>query len=181
MLVLVARRGACRATWGGGLAVRTTVVAMFAVFAITVAPANAASGSPFLGRFTSVSCASAGNCTAVGKGQVTTFSGNSSTTTTSMAAVTEAGGVWGSVVVPPVPADSGNYSQGPDLDSVACPAAGSCDASGAYLTAPNGAGTALFEGERSGTWSQPTAEAVPTATNGQQIVDSTKIACGGVG
>jgi hypothetical protein len=155
------------------------VVPVLGLLLAIVAPAAAAADSPFDGGFTSVSCVSVGNCTAVGDGQVTSYDGDSSTT--SMAAATETNGTWGSVVVPPLPADAGNYSEGPDLGSVSCPAAGDCDASGAYLTnASPAASRALFEGERGGTWSQATGETVPAPANGGQNVGLTKISCGGI-
>lgn len=165
----------------GTLRRRTIVVAFFAVLGMAAIPAAPAAASPFFGTLTSVSCASVGNCTAVGNSKVTSWTGSYASVSRGMAAVSQASGAWGSVAVPPLPADGQgtNYSV---LDSVACPGAGDCDATGSYLTNASIADSrALFEGERGGSWSQAAGESVPAPANGNDNVGTTKVACGGVG
>jgi hypothetical protein len=123
-------------------------------------PANAAASqpdTPFVSNgLRSVSCASAGNCTAVG-GYVDTANHGQGLS------VTETSGVWGTGVKVPLPGDAAASPKG-DLGQVSCSSAGNCTAVGTYT------GSA-FEGllitETSGVWSTGLTAPLPAdaATN----------------
>jgi hypothetical protein len=104
-------------------------------------PSNAGS-NPYV-DIKSVSCASAGNCSAVGS--YTDSSGR-----TEGLLLTETGGTWASGVEAAVPAGAG---QVPDvlLDSVSCASAGDCSAVGIY-TDSSGRTQGLLVSETGGTW-----------------------------
>ena len=89
-------------------------------------------GTQQVGKLESVSCASAGNCVAVGH-YYSFQSGSSGPTQTSGMIVTEAGGTWaaGVPVVPPTTPPS-TTSQDTEPTNVACDTAGRCDAAGSY-------------------------------------------------
>ena len=120
-------------------------------------PADARPG-PATG-LTSVSCASAGNCTAVGDYDVR--SGYSAGLL-----LTETSGTWGAGVEAPLPAGVGN---GPfvELDQVSCASAGSCTAVGNYQdgTTPGSAEDFSHHGlllsETSGTWATGVEASLP--------------------
>jgi hypothetical protein len=124
-------------------------------------PANA-DPSPSVG-LSSISCASAGNCTAVG-----TYQTNSSSLpglgSTQGLLLTEVAGTWSTGVEAPLPANAASdpYVQWGDVDaagSVSCASAGNCAAAGLYSAAGGG-----FEGllltQTDASWSAP----VPTAS-----------------
>jgi hypothetical protein len=97
----------------------------------------------------SVSCSSAGNCSAGGYYDVS-FSG----APTHLFVVSEVSGAWGDAVeVPGIPFPSGENAA---LDSVSCASAGNCVAGGSYI-ASSGDSVAFVVSEVNGLW----GEAVP--------------------
>ncbi len=116
-------------------------------------PAGAGS-DPFV-SLSSVSCASAGNCTAVG--QYTVGSSNQQGLL-----LTETAGVWATGVQAVLPAGAAP-SDNVALNSVSCTSAGSCAAAGEYDdTAGNQQGVLLTE--TGGTWA-PGVEVTPPANS----------------
>jgi hypothetical protein len=102
-------------------------------------------------RLTSISCASAGNCTAVGS--------YPASTSTQLVAVTQADGTWGTAQQ--VPVDPALNSVGATFTSVSCPSAGNCIAGGEYDTyvdETSGA-QALIASQSAGSWAH--AEQLP--------------------
>jgi hypothetical protein len=95
----------------------------------------------------SVSCASAGNCSAIG----TYASG----TGTQMFTVGETGGIWGNAAE--MPGSAALNSNNVSALSVSCGSAGDCSATGFYLT--SGGDQAFVASETGGTWSN--VEPVP--------------------
>ncbi len=104
-------------------------------------PANAAANpDAFVG---SVSCASAGDCSAVGG--YTDSSGDSEGLLW-----TGSSGVWATGVQASLPANAGSQPF-PDLNSVSCASAGNCAVAGDYDDS-SGHSQGLLLGESSGTW-----------------------------
>lgn len=135
-----------RGKWGRGVEARL--------------PANAI-GSPPL---TSVSCASPGNCAAVG---------NYDTDNTDYGdgvLLTETAGHWATGVRAVLPSDS-EPAWSPDhqvfLNSVSCPSAGNCVAVGSYtVDGPTGGyEQGVMLSERSGTWQKGVANPLPADAN----------------
>src|SRR5437899_1558769 len=89
-------------------------------------PSNAATGKKQSVRINSVSCASAGNCGAVG--DYDDSSGNNQ-----LLLLTETAGSWATGVEAALPANAATASQNAVLESVSCASAGSCTAVGGYF------------------------------------------------
>jgi hypothetical protein len=142
-----------------------------------ILPANAAAAPPQVAHVLfSVSCASAGNCGAVGA--YIDGSGN-----TQDVLLTETSGTWAPGVEATLPANAAATPSGdmvPVLDSVSCASAGNCGAVGAYIDGSGNAQGVLFT-ETSGTWA-PGVEASPPA-NAQQnpSVSIFSVACASPG
>ena len=117
-------------------------------------PAGAAF-NPFA-NLISVSCASAGNCTAVG-----TYTDSSRSTQGVM--LTQAAGTWAAGIEATLPADAGASPQAV-LSSVSCASAGNCTATGGYADSSGGNQSVLLT-QTAGTWTAG-AEAVPPAGAG---------------
>ena len=98
----------------------------------------------------SLSCASAGNCTAVGS-----YHSVSSGDYPQGLLLTETSGTWATAVEAPLPANAGpppnTASQEGGLDWVSCASAGNCTATGGYFES-SGAFQGLLLTETSGTW-----------------------------
>jgi Divergent InlB B-repeat domain/PASTA domain len=92
----------------------------------------------------SVSCASAGNCTAVGATYPESGEGSDEGLL-----VTETGGNWEPGVEAPLPA---NARSGLEVDSVSCPSAANCSAVGDYADSSSGSGQGLLLTETAGSW-----------------------------
>jgi hypothetical protein len=91
----------------------------------------------------SVSCASAGNCVAIG--------GYRDNLTQNQALLlSESSGTWSAAMQPPLPADGGTNG-GHGLRSVSCPSAGNCAVTGYYYDS-SGNTQGLLLNESSGTW-----------------------------
>jgi hypothetical protein len=136
-------------------------------------PGTAALNSGDTAQVLSVSCGSAGNCSAGG------FYADTPGTTQAFV-VTETSGTWGTAQEVPGTAalNSGGQAQ---VNSVSCASPGNCSAGGFYTEAAEGDQQAFVVTETSGTWG--TAEEVPgTATlntGGQAQVNSVSCASPG--
>src|SRR5581483_1448381 len=119
-------------------------------------PADAAAVQGPGTGLTGVSCAAAGDCTAVG--YYVDTSGNYEPL-----AASETAGAWGAgmPIALPEGADAGGSSQSAGLASVACVAAGSCAAVGSYLDSA-GDREPMVVTETNGSWTAPTALALPS-------------------
>lgn len=115
-------------------------------------PANA-SGANGYTTLSSVSCPSAGNCTAVGSYEDT--SGNSEGLL-----LTETAGVWAAGVEAVLPADASTAGASVALSSVSCASAGNCSAVGSYVATGS-----RFEGlllsESDGVWATGVEAVLP--------------------
>ena len=135
-----------------------------------IVPANAGSSGLAL---TSVSCTSAGNCSAVGKYRDSSgdFQG---------LLLTETAGTWQPGIEASLPANAAS-NPGVTLSSVSCAAAGECSAVGTYTDgSSNGQGLLLIE--TAGVW-QPAVEASTPANalgSGQDIALGS-VSCGAAG
>jgi hypothetical protein len=117
-----------------------------------VLPANAATGKQQIVSLNSVSCASAGNCSAVG-GYVDS-SGN-----TQGLLMTETAGIWATGVEAALPADAAANPH-VSLDLVSCASAGNCSAVGGYADS-SGNSQLLLLTEADGVWEAGVAAALP--------------------
>jgi hypothetical protein len=122
-----------------------------------VLPANAASANPSAG-LAAVSCASAGNCSAVGS-----YDENANNNVDALL-LTETGGTWSSGIEAALPADAATFNGLAGLGSISCPSAGNCTAVGGYLfmSGPDSwASQALMVTETAGTWATGVAPTLP--------------------
>jgi len=137
-------------------------------------PANAAS-TPYADLY-SVSCASAGNCTAVGAYGVSTGSYQG-------LLLTETNGSWATGTEAPLPANATpRVSQFVRLLSVSCASAGNCTAVGSY-TDNASASQGLLLTETNGTWAAGTEAPLPAnATHSRrQFVQLSSVSCPSAG
>ena len=120
----------------------------------------------------SVSCASAGNCSAGGS-----YSDSSSHEQAFM--VSEVNGTWGTAIQVPGTAAL-NAGGSADVDSVSCASAGNCSAGGSYSDSSSH-GQAFMVSEVNGTWG--TAIEVPgtAALNAGGWADVDSVSCGSAG
>ena len=132
-------------------------------------PANAAS-NPGVG-LGSVSCASAGECSAVGS--------YSSSGGQRGLAVGESGGSWGTATVTDAPANAGAPSGGV-VNSVSCASAGDCSAVGSYHDG-EGAPQGLLVGESGGSWRNPTELTLPANAASNQNAGLESVSCASAG
>ncbi len=116
-------------------------------------PANAAANTG--ARVSSVSCASAGNCTAVG-----VYDTSSNGGTARGLLLTETAGVWSTGVDALLPANAGSLP-GVSLPSVSCASAGNCTAVGTYDTS-DGNFHGLLLTQTTGNWSTGIEPTLPT-------------------
>jgi hypothetical protein len=132
-------------------------------------PNNSASSASV--SLTSVSCASAGNCTAVGG-----YRDNADNNEGLM--LTETGGVWSTGIEATLPADAGQFPDG-FVNSVSCRSAGNCTAVGTYETSSSSEGLLLTE--TGGVWSTGVEASLPAdaATDASVLLPS--VSCGSVG
>ena len=121
----------------------------------------------------SVSCVSAGNCTAVGG--YTDSSGNEQGVLS-----TETSGTWGGGVEAPLPTNAGSNPQ-VFLTSVSCTSAGNCTAVGGYLDSSGGLQGLLLT-ETSGTWARGVEASLPSnATLPFPTVTLNQVSCTSAG
>jgi hypothetical protein len=138
-------------------------------------PANAWTPNPQAG-LSSVSCASAGDCTAVGN-----YSDNSPTNQGLL--LTETGGSWARGVEASLPANAKTAAPGPleGIGSVSCASAGDCTAVGEY-TDGSGNGQGLLLTETAGSWATGVEAALPAdGATTQQSVGLSSVSCPSVG
>jgi hypothetical protein len=108
----------------------------------------------------SVSCASAGNCTAVGFVQ-DSYDADSSLTYHGLL-LSETSGTWVAAVEPSLPAGAcASASCGAGLASVSCGSAGSCTAVGSYIDSSGQSQGLLLFSETSGTWATGVEPSLP--------------------
>lgn len=100
-----------------------------------------------------VSCASAGNCTAVGA-----YADGSGRTQGVL--LTRSAGSWGSASVAALPTDASGSTPDVDLGAVSCASAGDCSAAGGY-GATSRASLALLLDQTSGVWAEGTSPPPP--------------------
>jgi hypothetical protein len=133
-----------------------------------VLPADAATGADRVVSLNSVSCASAGNCSAVGWYR-TKAAGEQGLL------VSETGGRWRPGVEAVLPANA-TTNQFVSLNSVSCTSAGNCTAVGSYLDSSGSEGLLLTE--TAGTWEAGVEAALPaTAVTNDQYADIRSISC----
>ena len=143
-------------TWGTGLA--------------ALLPAGAAANPAV--SLTSVSCASAGECAAVG-------SYNDASNHTLGLLISESAGSWMTGLAPTLPADAAS-SPAVALTSISCPSAGDCDAVGSYNdTAGDLQG--LMVTESSGSWASGVAPTIPADAGATLFVQVLSVSCAGAG
>ena len=135
-------------------------------------PASAGSNPTVV--LNSVSCASAGNCTAVGR--YLDSSGN-----TQGLLLSETAGAWATGVEASLPANAanGNSSQAVTLNSVSCASAGNCAAVGVYNdNSPTTQG--LLLSETAGAWARGIEATLPANANSEGVnLDSVSCASAG--
>jgi Tol biopolymer transport system component len=143
-------------------------------------PTNAAGGlEPSYGFYgdsasplSAVSCASPGNCTAVGHypDSVGNVQG---------VLLSESGGTWATGVEAPLPADAAATPQGVNLTSVDCSSPGNCDAAGSYGVSAGG-GAPLVLTETAGAWTTGVEPSLP-ANSSQATFFLNSISCAAAG
>jgi hypothetical protein len=132
------------------------------------APVPANSATPPSAVLQSVSCPSAGNCTAIGR--YADSSGNGQ-----LMLLTQTAGTWTPAVEAELPPGAANY----ELDSVSCGSAGYCAAVGHYFD-PSGNSQGLVLTETAGTWTPGVEAALPANAAGTQArLDSVSCASAG--
>src|SRR5215472_5332197 len=107
-------------------------------------PGSAVLNKRGLAQVNSVSCASAGNCSAGGFYMDAAFN-------TQAFVVSESGGTWGTAKEIPGSAALDRHAPGAVADSVSCGAPGDCSATGSY-TDSSGAQQAFVADQSAGTW-----------------------------
>jgi len=127
-------------------------------------PANAAPSNPPSGPFpgTTIACAAAGDCTAVGHYVATDH-------TVHALLVSENGGTWGAASDVPLPPDASTTFPPPDgvssaggfLSSASCPSAGNCTTLGSYARQGTGGAYPWDLDERGGQWASGAALQLP--------------------
>jgi hypothetical protein len=138
-------------------------------------PANAAANPGEPTRMGGVSCASAGNCTAVG--DYTDSSGD-----LEGFLWTETAGVWGTAVEATLPANAApdplveRYAQG----GLSCPSAGNCTAVSDY-TDSSGDNEGLMLSETSGTWGTGVEAIVPAGARSETDANLHEVQCASAG
>jgi hypothetical protein len=133
----------------------------------------------------SVSCTSAGNCTAVGAAE-------DSSNVLQTLQLTETAGSWGPPVEADLPVDDTHTDLGAELDSVSCASAGNCTAVGLYDVGdvPVGRDESEFRGkgllltQSAGSWSTGLRAPMPADAVGPDAVEETyppEVSCPSVG
>ncbi len=120
----------------------------------------------------SVSCASAGNCSAVG------YDADSSGYEQGLL-LSESGGSWSTGVKATLPAGTGSHS-GANLYSVSCASAGDCSAVGFYGDSSNHR-QGLLLSESGGTWSAGVEATLPANAGSNPNVDLLSVSCASAG
>lgn len=136
-------------------------------------PPNA-STTGFIAKSPAVSCPATGTCVAVGEYEDSSGDGQAM-------AVNESGGVWGGATqittLPPNAATTGLFSS---LESVSCPAPGSCVAVGSYIDSA-AKEQMMAVTETSGTWNQAAEIALPANAAANPHARLVSVSCLAVG
>jgi hypothetical protein len=120
-----------------------------------------------------ISCASAGDCSAVGS--YTDTSGRDR-----LVLLTESAGSWSPGIRGSIPADATkNKDDGPYLGSISCPSAGNCVAAGAY-SRPGDEGTPLLLTETNGVWARGIGVALPRNADASYQYASATVSCASI-
>jgi hypothetical protein len=131
----------------------------------------------------SVSCASAGNCTAVGAYVDGSY-------VVQALLLTETAGTWGPPVEADLPPDNSNTELGAELDSVSCASAGSCTAVGLYdegevelgRDESEFRGKGLLLTETGGSWASGVGATLPAGADGTNaVIESPSVSCPSAG
>jgi hypothetical protein len=130
-------------------------------------PANAAATGQAAG-LSSVSCGSAGNCSAVGGYQDNSGNGPG-------LLLTETAGTWGTGVEASLPPNAATTQQFVDLTSVSCASPGNCGAVGTYNTTRSD--DAVLLTETGGTWTPGVKAALPANGAVDDQVDVNAVSC----
>lgn len=140
---------------------------------VATLPANAATGESQAVSITSISCASRGNCTAVGS-----YADNADHREGLL--LTEKAGRWrrGVEAVLPPDAASNPYVT---LTSVSCPSPGNCTAVGGYDSAPDAGRWGLLLTEKSGHWQAGVASTLPADAGPHPSVWLSSVSCATAG
>jgi hypothetical protein len=117
-----------------------------------------------------VSCASAGNCTAVGA-----FGNNSGLM------LTEKSGRWATGVRASLPANAERIEEGINVDSVSCASAGNCTAVGYYFTSGKDQEEGLLLTETSGRWATGVEASLPANAGKHPNVSLGSVSCASAG
>lgn len=133
-------------------------------------PANATPSSAFV-SLNWVSCASAGNCSAVG-------SYTDSSDVSHPLVLTQTGGTWQAGIEPALPSNA-DSSGSSDLTSVSCSSAGNCNAVGNYESSSGQEGLLLTETE--GAWRAGAEAVLPGNAVAGKPVFLTSISCASAG
>ena len=133
-------------------------------------PANA--GSDQSVGLNSLSCASAGNCTATGS--YSDSSGNRQGLL-----LTQTAGTWATGVEAPLPANAGS-GPGVGLGSVSCASAGNCTVTGSY-TDSSGSSQGLLLTQTAGTWAAAEAALPANAGSGPNRAGLGAVSCASAG
>jgi hypothetical protein len=138
-------------------------------------PANAGSPSAFVPSgvgLGSVSCASAGNCSAVGTYPDSSGHGQG-------LLVTETNGSWSAAVEATLPANAASDAN-VSLDSVSCVSAGNCSAVGTYVDT-SGVQHPLLLNQTGGTWPSGVAATLPANAGSDPLVRLDSVSCASAG
>jgi hypothetical protein len=131
-------------------------------------PANAASNPE--NRMRGISCASAGNCTAVGS-----YEDNAGNDEGFL--WTETAGTWGPGVEATLPANAGSSSE---LRQISCPSAESCTAVGEYTNSSDDT-EGLMLSETSGTWGTGVEAIMPAGARSEPDANVHEVQCPSAG
>jgi hypothetical protein len=156
---------------GGDALLLTETAGTWGAGTVAVLPANAA--TPNETGLNAVSCASAGNCTAVGGYQDSSLQGDG-------LVVTETAGVWGTGVEASPPSDADTTDPGAFLVAVSCPSLGNCGAVGDYNVA-NFAGSSFTLTETAGSWTRGVEAALPRNARSPTQSDLNDVSCASAG
>ena len=134
-------------------------------------PPSRADADPSL-TINALSCATTGNCAAVGSFEDTHSNGQSFV-------ADEVNGVWKGAQEVNLPSNAGASVQNSEVHSVDCWSPGNCSAIGSYLddTTPTGYAQGLEVNEVRGVWGRAQETALPPDTNVDPYVDINQVAC----
>lgn len=133
-------------------------------------PGNAASSYEFV-SLNSVSCASAGDCSAVGS-----YTDNSDVSHGLL--LTETGGAWEAGIEPTLPSNA-DTTGGVGLSSISCSSIGNCSAVGTYETSSGEEGLLLTE--KAGTWETGVEAILPKNAVAGKLVSLNSVSCASAG